>query len=71
MSQQNEPPEGQRFIEEQGAKEEQNVKIDAIVGDEVLGYDGSGRGEHSGQESVPVKERLSDKLANNRPEQVT
>jgi hypothetical protein len=55
---------------EQGATEEQNEKIDAIVGDEVLGYDGSGRGEHSGQVSEPNKERITDALANNRPEQV-
>lgn len=59
-----------RFIEEQGATEEQTEKIDAIVGDEVLGYDGSGRGEHSGQASAPNKERLTDALANNRPEQM-
>jgi hypothetical protein len=59
-----------RYIEEQGATEEQNVKIDAIVGDEALGYDGSGRGEHSGQTGVPNKERVTDPLANNRPEQV-
>ena len=59
-----------RFIEEQGATEEQNVKIDAIVGDEVLGYDGSGREEHSGQPSDPNKERVTDALANNRPEQI-
>jgi hypothetical protein len=53
--------------------EEQNVKIDAIVGDEVLGYEGSARGEHSGQESeseAPAEERLSDRLADNRPDQV-
>ena len=63
-------PEEQRFVEEQGAKEEQNEKIDAIVGDEALGYDRSARGEHSGQVSVPNKERVTDALANNRPEQV-
>jgi hypothetical protein len=45
-------------------------KIDAIVGDEVLGYDGSGRGEHSGQESAPHEERVTDGLADNRPEQM-
>lgn len=55
---------------EQGATEEQNVKIDAIVGDEVLGYEGSGRGEHSGQPTAPAKERLTDALANNRPDEV-
>jgi hypothetical protein len=70
MSHDNEEPVEERFIEEQGATEEQNVKIDAIVGDEVLGYDGSGRGEHSGQVSDPNEERVDDALANNRPEQV-
>ena len=59
-----------RYIEEQGATEEQNEKIDAIVGDEVLGYDGSGRGEHSGQESERHEESFGDSLANNRPEEV-
>lgn len=63
-------PEEQRFVEEQGAKEEQNEKIDAIVGDEALGYDRSARGEHSGQVSEPNKERVTDALANNRPEQL-
>ena len=64
----------EKYIEEQGAKEEQNEKIDAIVGDEVLGYDGSGRGEHSGQDNTagePVKKPgREDELADNRPEQV-
>ena len=64
----------QRDIEEQGAKEEQTQKIDAIVGDEVLGYEGTARGEHSGQ-SAEGDERsddsLDDRLADNRPEQVS
>lgn len=63
-------PEEPRFIEEQGATEEQNQKIDAIVGDEVLGYDGSARGEHSGQLSEPHEDDLADSLADNRPEQL-
>lgn len=70
MSHEKDEPEEPRFIEEQGATEEQTEKIDAIVGDEVLGYDGSARGEHSGQESAPSEERITDALANNRPEQV-
>lgn len=70
MSHDAELTEGQSFIEEQGATEEQTEKIDAIVGDEVLGYDGSGRGEHSGQQSAPTPKRITDALANNRPEQV-
>jgi hypothetical protein len=57
-------------IEEQDSTEEQTVKIDAIVGDEVLGYDGSGRGEHSGQTEAPDADPVTDPLANNRPDQV-
>lgn len=54
--------------------EEQTQKIDAIVGDEVLGYEGSAQGEHSGQESredddVPA-DPLEDRLADNRADQV-
>ena len=70
MSHDKDHAEELRFIEEQGATEEQTQKIDAIIGDEVLGYDGSARGEHSGQASEPNEETLSDALANNRPEQV-
>jgi len=70
MSHDNDAPDEQRFIEEQGATEEQVEKIDAIVGDEVLGYDGSGGAEHSGQPSAPTKDRITDALANNRPEQL-
>ncbi|HJQ38452.1 MAG TPA: hypothetical protein VKB93_15040 [Thermoanaerobaculia bacterium] len=60
-------------IEEQGATEEQTQKIDAIVGDEVLGYEGSGREEHSGPSSARDERRqdgLGDRLADNRPEQI-
>lgn len=70
MSHRADPPHDPRSHEEQGATEEQTEKIDAIAGDEVLGYEGSGRGEHSGQEESPVPDRLSDTLANNRPEEV-
>lgn len=54
--------------------EEQTEKIDAIVGDEVLGYEGSGHAEHSGQKSPRDKgastDPLADSLADNRPDQV-
>jgi len=50
--------------------EEQTEKIDAIVGDEALGYEGSGREEHSGQNSPRDKKRIDDALADNRPDQV-
>jgi len=60
-----------REIEEQGAKEEQTQKIDAIVGDEVLGYKGTSHGEHSGQSGEEdAGERLEDQLADNRPDQL-
>lgn len=62
----------ERGIEEKGAVEEQVQKIDAIVGEEALGYDGSGREEHSGQPSAPDRrdEDLEDRLADNRPDQM-
>lgn len=63
----------QDVIWEQGAVEEQTQKIDAIVGDEALGYEGSGREEHSGQSSAGDErrdDRLEDRLADNRPEQM-
>jgi hypothetical protein len=63
-------PDREDFVEEEGAKEDQTEKIEAIVGDEALGYDRSARGEHSGQKSAPNPERLTDALANNRPEQI-
>ena len=57
------------WIEEQGAKEDQVEKIDAIVGDEVLGYEGSAHAELSGTpEPQPSSDGLEDRLANNRPE---
>ncbi len=57
-------------MSEEKSTEEQNVKIDAIVGDEALGYEGSGQGEHSGQNAPREKNRLSDSLADNRPDQI-
>lgn len=50
--------------------EEQTVKIDAIVGDEALGYEGSAHGEHSGERAPGPKDGLADSLADNRPDQV-
>ena len=58
-----------KYVDEQGAKEEQNTKIDAIVGDDALGYQGSGRPEHSGQHVEPEPADLGDDLADNRAEQ--
>jgi hypothetical protein len=56
--------------DEKGAIESQVEKIDAIVGNEVLGYDGAGREEHSGENSPKPPEDLRDELADNRPEDV-
>jgi hypothetical protein len=50
--------------------EEQTEKIDAIVGDEALGYEGSAHGEHSGERLPRRNDNLADKLADNRPDQV-
>jgi hypothetical protein len=55
--------------DEKGATEEQVVKIDAIKGSEVLGYEGSGREEHSGENSPREGGKLTDDLADNKPEQ--
>ena len=54
--------------DEKGAVESQVEKIDVIKGDEVLGYEGSGREEHSGENSPTAPKDLQDELADNRPE---
>ncbi|MDQ6802551.1 MAG: hypothetical protein M3041_17185, partial [Acidobacteriota bacterium] len=54
--------------DEKGATESEMEKIDAIVGSEVLGYDGAGREEHSGENSPTKPKDLGDELADNRPE---
>ena len=56
--------------DEKGAIESQVEKIDTIVGNEVLGYDGAGREEHSGENSPTPPDDLQDELADNRPEDV-
>lgn len=56
--------------DEKGATEGQVEKIDAIVGSEVLGYEGAGREEHSGENSPKPPSDLRDELADNRPEDV-
>ncbi len=57
--------------DEKGATEDEVEKIDVIRGSEVLGYEGSGREEHSG-ENAPRRQSgdLRDDLADNRPEDV-
>ena len=56
--------------DEKGATEAQMEKIQTIKGDEVLGYEGAGREEHSGENSPKKKSgKLTDDLADNKPEQ--
>ena len=47
--------------------EEQVERIEAIVGSESLGYQGSGREEHSGENSPKPSTGLADDLADNSP----
>ena len=57
--------------DEKGATEAQMEKIEAIKGDEVLGYEGSGKEEHSGERTVaPRNGKLTDDLADNKPDQI-
>ena len=56
--------------DEKGATEDEVEKIDTIVGKEVLGYEGAGREEHSGENSPTQPSDLRDELADNRPEDV-
>ena len=53
--------------------EEQVQKIDAIVGNESLGYTGSAHEEHSGEHSEKRADDdgLSDQLADNRAGQMS
>jgi hypothetical protein len=61
-------------MSDEKSTEEQTVRIDAIVGDEVLGYEGTAQPELSGQkaprERAASGDDLEDRLADNRPEQV-
>ena len=57
--------------DEKGATEDEVEKIDVIRGTEVLGYEGSGREEHSGAVNAPRQSGdLRDDLADNRPEDI-
>ena len=53
--------------DEKGAAEDDMEKIDAIRGTEALGYEGSGREEHSGENSPRAPRDLTDELADNQP----
>ena len=54
--------------DEKGATEDEMEKIDAIRGTEALGYEGSGREEHSGENAPREPRDLKDELADNQPE---
>jgi hypothetical protein len=54
--------------DEKGATEEDVQKITVIRGAEVLGYEGAGREEHSGENSPTPKSDPGDELADNKPE---
>ena len=57
--------------EDKRSTEEKMEKIEVIDGSEVLGYEGSGREEHSGENS-PRKSTgdLTSALADNKPEDI-
>jgi hypothetical protein len=55
--------------DEKGATEDQVEKIQTIKGDEVLGYEGAGREEHSGENSPREPNSPTDGLADNEPNQ--
>ena len=57
--------------DEKGATEDEVEKIDVIRGSEVLGYEGSGREEHSGENAPRPSRDLGDDLADNRPQDLT
>jgi hypothetical protein len=56
--------------DEKGATENQVEKIDVIRGTEALGYEGSGREEHSGENRPRPANDLRDELADNQPKDV-
>ena len=53
--------------DEKGATEDKVEKIDVIRGSEVLGYEGAGREEHSGENAPRPSKDLKDDLADNQP----
>jgi hypothetical protein len=56
--------------DEKGATEADMQKIDVIRGAEVLGYEGTGREEHSGENSPKKPSDARDELADNKPEDI-
>lgn len=53
--------------EREKSTEEQNEKIEVIDGAEALGYEGSGREEHSGENAPRPSDGMKDDLADNAP----
>jgi len=51
--------------DDKGATEDQVQKIDVIRGNEVLGYEGAGREEHSGENAPKEPGDLRGDLADN------
>jgi hypothetical protein len=56
--------------DDKGATEEEVQKIDVIRGSEVLGYDGAGREEHSGENAPTEPNDLRGDLADNTPKDI-
>lgn len=56
--------------DEKGATDAQMEKIETIKGGEALGYEGAGREEHSGENSPQQGNKLTDDLADNKPDQL-
>ena len=51
--------------DDKGATEDEIEKINVIRGNEVLGYEGSGREEHSGENAPKEPSDLQGELADN------
>lgn len=51
--------------DDKGATEEEVQKIDVIRGSEVLGYEGAGREEHSGEKGPRKSNDLRNDIADN------
>ena len=55
------------MTDEKGATEDEVETINVIRGSEALGYEGSGREEHSGENAPREPKDLCDDLADNGP----
>lgn len=57
--------------DDKGATEEEIEKINVIRGAEVLGYEGAGREEHSGENAPREPKDLKSELADNEPKDLS